>query len=300
MLFIFSLLEVKSNTAMTKTVSLAALEAIIALVSAGLFKYGIDYMMQAAKGVKMNNEQMISIAVMVAVIIYAIPDLKSEYIAPIETVVFFIILYFTYKYGAGQGTITGAVCGFALSLRGAPITDVGMFTMMGIIPAIFREMGRFPSASVYMITAALLGIANKDMELSLQEISALASAVLLFLLLPGSLIYRVDAAGGTGKQEILASQNLKKIANTRMKIFSESFLKLSKTLDTITEKQVTQKQMEINSIFEDISDKLCKNCSNCSQCWESNLKQTYQSASRARRCRAGRVRRGGGRCPRGR
>jgi stage II sporulation protein E len=277
-LCIFSFMEITAGGPISWYVSLAVLEAVIAVTSAGLFKNGIDYIMQAAKGFKMNNEQMVSTAVIVAVIIYAIPDIPSSYFAPVETAVYFIILFFTYKYGVGQGTITGAVCGFALSLRGAPLADVGLLTMMGIIPAIFREMGRFPTAFIYLTTASVLGIVNEGMEFTIREIGALVSAVLLFLLLPSSLIYRVDAAGGTGRQELLASQNLRKIAKTRMKIFSESFLKLSKTLDTITEKQTKLKQKEINRIFEDISEKLCKNCDNCNDCWENKFQQTYQAA----------------------
>ncbi|HWT76384.1 MAG TPA: SpoIIE family protein phosphatase, partial [Mobilitalea sp.] len=145
-------------------------------------------------------------------------------------------------------------------------------------PAVFREMGRFPTAVVYLITAALMGLVNKEMELSISEIGALTSAVILFLLLPSSIIYRVDAAGGTGKQEQLATQNLRKIAKARMKIFSDSFLKLSKTLDNITEQQTKLKQQEVNRIFEDISEKLCKNCNNCSNCWEHKFQKTYQAA----------------------
>lgn len=277
-LFLFSLIGTEAGGLVPKTAVLAALEAVIALVAAGLFQYGIEFILKAAKGFRMNNEQMVSMAVIVAVCIYAIPQFQNDYLAPMETAVYFIILYFTYKYGVGQGTITGAVCGFALSLRGISISEVGMLTMMGIIPAIFREMGRLPTASIFIVTAALMGMINDTMKLSMKEIGALASAVVLFLLLPGSIIYRVDAAGGTGRQEMLAAQNLKKIAKTRMKVFSESFLKLSKTLDTIAEKQVGFNQPEINKIFEDISEKLCKNCINCSHCWENEFQQTYQSA----------------------
>lgn len=277
-LLIFSLLGAETGMATSQSIALAILESVIAIASAGLFKNGIDYMEQSVKGYKMNNEQMISMAVIVAVCIYAIPEFNNNYFAPLQTAVFFIILYFTYKYGVGQGTITGAVCGFALSLRGVPITELGMYTMMGIIPAVFREMGRFPTASIYIITAAVMGIVNKSMELTLKDIGALVSAVIVFLLLPRNLIYRVDAAGGTGRQEALAAQNLKKIAKTRMKIFSESFLKLSKTLDTISEKQTMFRQPEINSIFEDISEKLCKNCKKCNKCWENKFQQTYQAA----------------------
>lgn len=281
-LLVFSLMEALTEgiTAGTeqKLLILAVLEAVIAYVASAMFYRGVDFILHAAKGFKMNNEQMISIAVIIAVIIYAVPNISNNYIAPVETVVFFIILFFTYKYGVGQGTITGAVGGFVLSLRGAPMADIGMFTMMGIIPAVFREMGRFATASVYMIIAAVMGILYKGMALSVQEMGALVSAVIIFLLLPHSLVYRVDTAGGTGRQELLAAQNLRKIAKTRMKIFSDSFLKLSKTLDTITEKQSKLKQQEINRIFEDISEKLCKNCDNCNACWENNFDTTYNAA----------------------
>jgi stage II sporulation protein E len=277
-LFIFSMIGAQTGITMQKTVIMAGLEAVIALVAAALFKNGINFIQQSAKGIKMNNEQMVSMAVMVAVCIYAIPQFQNDYLAPMETAVFFIILFFTYKYGVGQGTITGAVCGFALSLRGVPISEVGLLTMMGIVPAIFREMGRIPAASIFVITAALMGTINDAMTLSLKEMGALISAVVLFLLLPGSIIYRVDVAGGIGKQEQLASQNLKNIAKTRMKVFSESFLKLSKTWNTISEKQTGVKQPEINQIFETISEKLCKNCSNCNKCWENQFQETYQAA----------------------
>ena len=274
----FSLMEAAAGGSFSKNLQIAVLESVIVIVSAALFKIGMDYILQANKGFKMTNEQMVSIAVIVAIVIYAIPEYSNAYIAPLETVVYFIILFFTYKYGVGQGAITGAVCGFALCLRGAPLADVGMYSMMGIIPAIFREIGRVPTAIIYCITALVLGIVNKDMELALSEIGALTSATLAFLLLPSAFIYRVDAAGGTGRQEQLAAQNLKKIAKARMKIFSDSFLKLSKTLDTITEKQSKLKSQEINRIFEDISEKLCKNCENCSDCWEEKFQKTYQAA----------------------
>lgn len=275
---VFSFIEAKAIGPVNNYIALIVLEAVIAFVSSSMFKRGIDFMLRAVKGYKMNNEQIVSMAVIIAVVIYAVPDYTGAYIAPVETFVYFIILFFTYKYGVGQGTITGAVCGFALVLRGTPISEVGLLTIMGIIPAIFREMGRIPTATVYMITASIMGLFYGELELSIEQMSALASAVLIFLLLPGSLNYRIDASGGAERQELLAVQNLRKLAKTKMQVFSESFLKLSKTLDTITEKQSVIRQQEINHIFEDISEKLCKNCRNCSSCWESNFNETYHAA----------------------
>jgi stage II sporulation protein E len=278
-LTIFSMMEITSGGPVIHYIAMAVLEGLIAFLSAGMFRQGIEYIMESQKGTKMNNEQMVSMALTIAVILYAIPEIQSDYLAPAQTVAYFIILFFTYKYGAGQGAITAALCGFALCLRGAPIGDVGVFSLMSIVTAVFREMGRFPSAGVYLLIPSVLGLVDKDLELSIQKIGALMSAVVLFCLLPSGLIYRVDAAGGTGKQEQLATQNLRKIAKLRMKIFAESFLKLSKTLDTITEQQTKLKQKEVNRIFEEISEKLCRDCEQCPSCWESRFEQTYQAAS---------------------
>lgn len=278
-LFGFSLMEITSGGPVETHLAMAALESLISLISAFLFRYGIDYLMLPQKDMRLSNEQMVSVAVMAAAVLYAIPELDSAYLAPAETMAYFMILYFAYKYGAGQATITSVVCGLVMSLRGAPAADIGLFSMMGIITAVFREMGRFPCVGAYLLTASVSGLVNSQMELSLKEIGALASAVVAFLLLPAGIIYRSDAAGGTGRHEQLAAQNLKRLAKLRMRIFSESFLKLSKTLDTITEKQTKLKQGEINRIFEDISEKLCKDCDHCVNCWERCFQQTYQAAS---------------------
>ena len=276
-LFIYSLMDVAAGGIDNWYIVLSLLEGIIAIVSAVLFREGLGFILESKKGYKMNNEQMVSMAVLVAVIIYGFPEFSSPYMATVETVIYFIILFFTYKYGVGQGAITGAVCGLSLSLKGGSISDTAMLTMMGIITGTFREMGKVSTAAVYLICAALMGYINLDMELSIQQIGALVSSVIIFLLLPKKLLYRVDVAGGLSKQEILSAENLKKIAKTKMGVFSDSFLKLSKTLETITEKQGRIQEKEINRMFEDISEKLCKNCSNCSNCWDNNLEETYKA-----------------------
>jgi stage II sporulation protein E len=256
------------------------LETVIVYVSARIWKSPIGFLMEVSKGYRMNNEQMVSMAALAAVVIYAMPEIGGGKIAPVETVVYFMVLYFTYQYGVGQGAIIGAVCGLALSLRGGAVEftmeDISILTMMGIIPGGFREMGRLVTAAVYLTLAGTMGRFGNNMELPACRIGALVSAVVVFLLLPRSLLYRLEEADAQGHQKLLAEKNLRKIARTRLNIFSDAFLKLSGTLDTITEKQEKIKQREMDHIFEEISEKLCKNCNHCSVCWERNFEETYR------------------------
>ncbi|MBH1940739.1 SpoIIE family protein phosphatase [Mobilitalea sibirica] len=275
---LLSLMDVAIGGWQLSETLIAILESALAFISGMVFRSGIDFLYHGKRGNRLTNEQSVSLALMVAVVIFTIPDYNNAYIAPVETVVYFVVLFFTYKYGIGQGAVAGAVSGFALSLRGASFTDIGILSLMGIVPSIFRELGRIPTATVFTVTAAITGLMFEEMALAPRDIGALASAVIIFLLLPRSLIYRIDFNESYGGWDYLASVNLKKVANTRMKIFSDSFLKLSKTLNTISERQTNIKQQDINYIFEDISDKLCKNCRNCSICWEQNFQETYQAA----------------------
>lgn len=277
LLGIFAMMEAAANGWKTDITMMAVLEAIITYISGMIFSMGIGFILKQPKGRKMANEEMISLSIMVAIIIYGMPNIKNPFIAPIETVVYFVIMLFTYKYGVGQGAVTGAVAGFALSLRGASLSSIGILTMMGIVPAMFRSLGRIPTAAVYSLTMAIISIVYDEAVLSTRQIGALSSALLLFVLLPKSLIYRVDHDKDSVGQNLLSADNLKKLANTRMRIFSESFLKLSKTLENITEKQTRIKQKEIDLVFEDISERLCKNCRNCTFCWETHFKEAYQA-----------------------
>lgn len=277
LLGLFAMMDVAASGWKTNYAVIAVLEAIIACISGMVFSMGIGFIVKQPKGSKMTNEEMISLSLMVAVIIYGMPNVSNIYIAPMETVVYFMIMFFTYKYGAGQGAITGAVSGFALSLRGASLNGVAMLTMLGIIPAIFRGMGRIPTAAVFSLTIGIISLIYEEMAISIKDVAALSSAILLFLLLPKSIIYRVDYEKDGFGANLLSADNLKKLANTRMRLFSDSFLKLSKTLETITERQARIKQKEIDLIFQDISERLCKSCKNCSFCWEAHFNEAYQA-----------------------
>lgn len=276
-LSVFSLIEAFSGGVNINHVALAILEGVIAYTSSIIFRSGINFFMQGNKGLRLSNEQTVSLAVIIAIIIYSLPEYHNMYIAPVETLIYFLILLFTYKYGIGQGTVAGAVSGFALCLRGVDLSYIGVLTIMGIIPAVLRDLGRFATAAAFAATAVLIGVFYKDMALDVDQAGALASAILIFIFLPQSLVYRVDVAADEGGREN-ALTNLKRVANARMKIFSDSFIKLSRTLESITEKQTKLRQQELNGIFEDISERLCKNCRNCNLCWENNFDQTYSAA----------------------
>lgn len=259
-------------------VTLRLLEIVILVIFALLVKRAIRVLLHLSKGYRPNSEQVVSISVLLAVVLYALPKINFNYISPIHTVMFFLIIFTTYKYGVGQGAVTGAVCGIITCISGGSVADVGLYCMLGIAPALFRELGRITMSTIFVITAVGLWLLQYSEIFGRTEFGALISAILMFLLLPVSIVYRLDQGVVNERQSTPALQNVRSIARERMLNFSDSFLKLASAYSSLSGKSAVMEKQEVNHVFEDLSERLCKNCSNCEACWEKDFMQTYQAA----------------------
>ena len=83
---IFAMMDVAASGWKADFAVMAVLESIIAFVSGIIFSMGIGFIMKHPKGAKMSNEEMISLSLMVAVVIYGMPNIGNAYIAPLETI----------------------------------------------------------------------------------------------------------------------------------------------------------------------------------------------------------------------
>ncbi len=74
-----------------------------------------------------------------------------------------------------------------------------------------------------------------------------------------------------------AKEDIQSLANYKIENFSNAFRRLSKSISVFREKeeQVTLTQMQ--SMFDDLSERICKNCVNCSYCWDKHYEETYHS-----------------------
>jgi stage II sporulation protein E len=259
---------------------IAVLEGVITFAATGIFERGIDYILYSKKGQILNNEQIISLSIIVGVFVYAVPRFDYINFSFVETAAYFLILLLGYKYGAGAGSIAGAVCGIVLSIQNNNISIIGVMCILGILAGMFREVGRIGTGLAFMMGALLFQyLYSKDM-MELTGLRALSSSIVLFLLLPGSIIYKIDIGEreSSNKDEIFVKENIQNIARGKLREFSESFKKLSTTFQTISQKKSVLSKQDIDQIFDDVSEKLCRNCSKCDYCWKKEFFETYKSA----------------------
>ncbi len=258
---------------------LAIGEGIIIFAMSFIFRKGMEPLLHSIKGQALDNEQIISIAIILALFVYSIPSFETIGFSLTMTVALFSILFTGYKYGAGYGAIAGVACGIVLALRGGSINEIGLMCMLGIIAGTFRELGRFITLCMYLVGIIVLMDLFQNYTEHLAVVGALASCGILFLLLPKNLIFKVNGNMEIETEDIFVKQSIQNIAKGKLRDFSESFYNLSSTFSMISDKKSSLTKKDKNQIFEELSEHLCKSCSNCNTCWNSNFYDTYQGVN---------------------
>ncbi len=261
----------------TNDLIMVLIEGILVYALFNVFCLGITYFNSVKKGQAPNNEELISSAILLAIIVYAMPKVGGIYFSVEETVAYFLILFMGYKYGAGAGAICGTACGIVVGLQAGNVDVVGIFCILGICSGVFRKASRVGSGISFLTVAVSLGYLYDKSMLEVGMVRALASATAAFLILPKSILYMVDAPN-VPKEEAFVKERLQEIAKGKLNEFAESFKTLSKTFYQISETKSSLSREDINFIFDSLSDHLCRHCINCDRCWKNNFYDTYKAA----------------------
>lgn len=254
-------------------------EGIITFATCFLFRKGLEPILHTIKGQSMDNEQMISVAILLGAFIYGVPNFETVGFSLTMTLVLFAIIFTGYKYGAGYGAVAGVSCGIVLWIRGSSVNEIALLCMLGIIAGIFRELGRFITFSMYVVGVIVLEDLFQQYGENLTLIGALVSCGILFLLLPKAVIYKVYESQSKDIEDLFVKQSIQNIAKGKLRDFSESFYNLSHTFATLSDKKSYLSKQDKHQIFEDLSDCLCKECELCGDCWKHNFYDSYQGVN---------------------
>lgn len=270
-------------TQMKDRLLLGVLEGVITFALVVVFHKGVDWLLEAKERIHIENEQIISVAMMLGLCVYAIPlEVKvAGSILPCSiSIVCFLILFLGYRYGVGIGVVVGTVCGIAIGLVQQNVAIVGVFCLLGLLVGMFRELGRFFTAIAYGAGVLLLGTFMNQTMLSVKGTSGIevvAFCTLLFLLLPKKVAYRIELnrTYGNRKLEVYAQDNMQAITKSKLKEFSEAFYRLSNTFQDIAQKKVELSKKDVTGIIEELSSEWCINCANRDMCWTNHYSDTY-------------------------
>ena len=254
------------------------IEAILVFALFIVFTKGFRYFFLCKKGQIPNNEELISIVLLLALFVYAVPNFGIQEFSIEETVAYLLVLVLGYKYGAGAGAISGAACGAVLYLDHPIAGIIGIMSILGIVAGVFRKVGKIGSGLAFLLANIVLGYFYEEKLLEVSSIRALASSAAVFMLLPRRILYTAETLPIQLRDDLQAKEKIQDTAKSKLKEFAESFKSLSSTFYQISETKSALSKDDVNFIFDELSDKLCKRCVNCHCCWQTNFYDTYKAA----------------------
>ena len=254
------------------------IEAILVFALYIVFTKGFRYLLYCRKGQIPNNEELISVVLLLALFVYAVPEVGTQEFSIEETVAYLLVLILGYKYGAGAGAITGAACGAVLYLEHPIAGIIGIMSILGIVAGIFRKVGKIGDGVAFLLANIILGYFYENKLLDVTSVRALASGTAVFMLLPKNILYTVENLPMELREDAQTKEKMQDTAKSKLKEFAESFKSISTTFYQISETKSALSKDDVNFIFDELSDKLCKRCINCHSCWQTNFYDTYKAA----------------------
>ena len=278
--FLISLLFIPMSTNKLYLFTLAVTESIVVFTISIIYSKGILNFINNKKIENISNDVVISLSFIGATIIAGAYNLNFFQESLKETSILLLILYFGYVYGIGVGSVIGILTGLILFSMGIFTSEmIAVLAVIGLLSGLFKELGKVGSSIGFVIGFILLGKYMEPDMLDFQSIKSLVSSVIIFFLLPivnnkislfGNGNYVIDNSYYKDKIQILTQEKLKR--------FASSFHRLSKVYNSIAEKKSGLSQQEVNQLFEEVANQVCKNCSMNTLCWQKDFYDTYKAS----------------------
>lgn len=253
---------------------LSVLESFAILALASVYQWAVRFFLYAEWNKMLENEELISILVLVFTALYGVPRELDAIFSVAGTISYFVILLMGYRYGAATGAIAGAAGGVLTTLSGGSMVMIGICCMLGVSVGMFRKLGRIGGTVSFFVMACILAFAAGSEISGIIELRAVISAVIIFLAIPGRFLHVVEKDMGDERENPFAREDVRVLANDRIEDFAGAFRRLSKSFEQEREQQKEVSDEEIEKIFVELSRRICSDCANCNFCWDKHYEET--------------------------
>lgn len=257
----------------------ALLNGFIIFALSFVFKNVMGVLDSPTKIYNLTNEEVLSFAIACALTISGLGPLSIYGVSLRNVICIIIILVFSFKSGAGNGTAIGVIVGTLISISTESSTAIASYAFCGLISGILRSMGKAGCClGVLMGDAILTYVITGSIEVPI--LYEIIISIVIFMLIPekvmDAVVSKIDNKLLTKRNKKGYNTRIRDIAVDKLNKFSIAFGEMAKTFDEISETKTMTEKHDITAIFDRVADKVCKDCSLCTHCWEQNFCNTYQ------------------------
>lgn len=171
---------------------LGGFEAAVVMGLAGILYMALssETLVGASSGKRIGIEhvpastEMVSVGIFIAILVYALENVKIGPISVAEALIYLLILIYSYRYGAGMGGIIGTACGAVMMLISGNTVYLGTFCLLGVVVGFFNYIGKLASTLAYFACLWILALLYVPFILEPEHLQGLMVAAAIFLILP--------------------------------------------------------------------------------------------------------------------
>jgi stage II sporulation protein E len=242
----------------------------------------LDYSLLCFKEIKtkhlFSNEEIISMSIISSLIIAGTWGLSIFNVSVTNILGLIFVIMIAYINGSGAGAASGVAMGIIVGMSsGNMIIFIGMYGICGLITGVFKDTGKWLSATAYLVAFSIIKIYSiTGSEFIIFE--AIIAAV-IFLLIP-SKIYQelaIELNSDKKRQGIEAGyiNRIKDIFVVRLNNFSDVLSNMSEILNNLVDNDKLAMKGKSSALVESLADRVCSNCNMKSMCWKRELHYTY-------------------------
>lgn len=263
-------------------------DSLIRIVAEGVVSAAVSFLMiSGIKVLRENKEKYkkwnnaVIFMILCAMAAAGLRDTSIISIRPGYIIVLALLPMLGERAGAGLGAAAGISGGILLGMSDCRMPYIaGVLGIIGASSGIFKGWGRFVSAAVFIMTAAILRIvdmAGGNTAISIRE--GIAAAVIY---IAADVIFsrRLGCLDETEaeKRELQKyyADKLKDLFNMRAWKIHDTLVSLADILDESIENEMLRKA-EIEVMVEKIADRSCSGCTSKEFCWKREAYYTYNS-----------------------
>ncbi|MDQ2086509.1 stage II sporulation protein E [Herbivorax sp. ANBcel31] len=229
-----------------------------------------------------SNEEIISMAVLAALVLSAVSDIAFSGITLTNTLGILAILIFSMKSGPGVGAAVGVIVGLVVNMSNpvVPPVIIGSYAFCGLLAGVFKNLGKIGACIGFIAANALLTLYINGSTQVLIHIKDIAIASIAFIIIPQKVMENtfgfLEKKSQVVRDKISYTDRIKELTVNKLNNFALAFTEISKTFNEISETKMVTNKQDISSLFDRVAEKVCKDCSLCRHCWDRNFYNTYQ------------------------
>ncbi len=268
-LFLPSIAVTMTGSFTATDILLCVAEALMSATAAWFFAHSVELLRQGFK--LFRRADVVCLFVTAAMFLLSLSAFTVVGLSLGRITALLLILSCSAVEGEGAGTISGAVCGTAISLAQFPdFSAMGIYPLCGLLGGLFSHLGKFGCSAAVTLTYGLLILLSHNLTEVIPYLLESVLAATLFLLLPFNMIQRMKQKAFR-RLDQLESRNVKELLFSHIEDASEALNDIADSTRELSEKLARMKCGTVEEVYQASIDAVCRKCNQNVHCWQSNF-----------------------------